>query len=165
MNMIINYPEPQKNIGLIPYFKSKNLFVSYQYSDIFSLLNKNPVIESDVFLNKYKNDGIFIRYYKLIDLLSKEKIRTVFCLRETEKGLKITKGSKKIIAMAVNNIRMAPILIVSSKIYGEEIKSDNQLFDILKNLDTSIETVRCDIIEPSQPCIHVLENINHVKNW
>ena len=165
MNFIINYSEPQENIGLVPYFKSKNLLVSYQYADIFTLLNLDPHIESKKFLSKYENNEVFFPYYKLMDLLSKEKIRTVFCLRETELGLKITKGSKKIVAMAVNNIRLAPILTIGSNLYGEEVKSDIQLFDLLKSLDPTIETVRCDLMDPSHPSIHILENINYVKVW
>lgn len=165
MNFIVEYPEKQEYDGIIPYFDKLGLQVSYVYTDIFNLVGNDPKHVAYDFLSKFTDKTNFYPYYKLIDLLSKEKIRTVFCLKETSKGLIITKGAKKLVAMAVNNLYQAPVLIIGKQLYGEKLNNDTELYNLLKNLDPSIETIKCEIVNPPDPMIHILENVNHVKVW
>ena len=162
----INYPiQNEVDIGIIPFFDKCNLIVSHTYADIFSLIGRDPKQEATNFTSKFENNDVFYPYYMLIDMLKHEPIRTVFCLRETHNGFKITKGAKKLVAMSANNLTMADIIIVGTKNYGTKINNDDELYDIVKRLDPTVETVKCELIEPLAPCIHVLENINNVKVW
>jgi len=165
MNFIIEYPKEQAYDGIIPYFDKLGLQVSYVYTDIFNLIGKDPKQVAHNFLTKFTDKTNFYPYYKLIDLLSKEKVRTVFCLKETRDGLIITKGAKKLVAMAVNNLYQAHVLIVGKKLYGEKLSDDIEIYKLLKSLDPSIGTIKCDIVNLPDPMIHILENIDHVKVW
>lgn len=165
MNFVINYPDEKVYKGVVPFFYQHGFILSYCCTDIFTLLEKDPKIVASEFLSNFSNNSVYYSYYKLIDMLKKEPIRTVFCLKDTGKDFLITKGAKKIVAMAVNNIRIAHILFVSHKSYGKTIKNDEELFYVLKNLDPTVKTIRCDLINPPDPAIHILENIDNAIVW
>ena len=161
----ITYSDENSYKGIIDFFRSKNLVVSYFYGDIFNFLKSSYEAELEKFYQNDITNPIFKPFFMLTDMLANNPIKTVFCIKENKKGFRITKGNKKIVAMAANKLNMCYIIVVSHQNYGTLIETDDQLFDILYQLDPTIKTVRCDIADPTDPNLHVLENINTAKKW
>ena len=173
-------------ISVIEYLANNNCNLYYAYDEIFKYLEDRrdlfgrsfDYIENKVgtykvpFLKDYienanKNFGYVYPIKLLVDTFMYQPINTVFCLYDGTRNIfDMSKGTKKLIAFDVLGLTNAHILIVSSLKLPNQIKSDEELYWLLRKIDPAAH--RFDIIIEGfdeYPRIHYAESVSTIGKW
>lgn len=173
-------------ISVIEYFSKYGCNLFYAYDEILKFLEdrgeffgkKFDYVESKI--GYYKSS--FIKNYLdntfdncqhgypiklLIDTFIYQPVKTVFCFFGGEAGIfEISKGTKKLIAFDTLGITHGHILISSKLNLPNQIKSDEELYWLLRKINPLSHTF--DIIIEGigvYPTIHYIESIDSIGKW
>lgn len=142
------------------------------FGESFNFIDDKVGTYKSTFLKNYiesvKQNAAYVYPIKLlIDTLIYQPVRTVFGFYDGSAGVfNLSKGSKKLIAFDVLGITNAHILIVSKDDLPNQIKSDEELYWLLRKIDPHAH--RFDIIidnEDSYPIIHYAESVSTIGKW
>ena len=160
-----NTLEFSKFNNLTDYIRYKGYRLSFVETNIYTLL-------------KYDSNGLYQNFLRegnsehharikfLADCFLTTPIKTVFSLYENDVQFFLSKGYKKVLACAVDQIHHHPILIVSKNIYGNEISCDEELYKVLKRLDNHAATFQIEFNTINNiPNIHFCENTLTLRNY
>lgn len=135
------------SLGIIQYFHSNNRKVYYKKDNPFTLLNIDSQQVAYEFESNYSLDiksSDYQRYRTayatryLADELKTKPVTAPICFTHNNGKYYVTKGNKKLVAMAIAKKFIHPIIVVSDTVLDDiEINTDEELFVLLKNIDTS----------------------------
>lgn len=135
------------SLGIIPYFHKQNLNVYFIEDNPFFLLNLNYQKIAAGYLLHYPKDIKSTNYLEyraayaikyLAEELKSKPVNSPICLIHKDGKYFVSKGNKKIVALALVEKFIHPIIIVSNdKLDCLEIKNDIELYTILKTIDPS----------------------------
>lgn len=161
-----------KNNFIIDAIKKQNLSLYYQYDDLFKYTQYDATTYKNKFLEFYLDEtkvdvGLTFPYKLLIDTFLYYPPYSVFCFNEPVKGkFALTKGSKKVIAYAMNNIKHAHILFVSESEFQTEIKTDEELYWLLRKISPMHHNFCITLIGDDRSIhIHTAEDITTEGKW
>jgi len=171
--------------SLIEFLKSKNLNLHYYYDNIFNYIQNDDILfgnryghiecftgkYKDLFLKSYFNDTLkdLNNTYPiklLVDTFLYQPIKTIFCLSDDNVLSKfyITKGNKKIIAYDILGLTQAHMLLVSKKSLNNQIRTDEELYYLLKKINPESNAYKV-IIDSENYHIHFMESIDTLGKW
>lgn len=141
------------------------------FGESFSFVDDKVGTYKATFLKDYihsvkENPASVFPIKLLVDTLLYHPTRTVFCFYDGVEGLfNISKGTKKLIAFDILGLMNAHVLIVSKNKLPNQIKSDEELYWLLRKIDPLAH--RFDIIIDSNtfPKIHYAESVSTIGKW
>lgn len=172
-------------ISVIEYLSSNGVNLYYAYDEIFKYLEdrrelfgkKFDYVDSKIgfyksaFLKNYLDSAIdnFKNVFPiklLIDTFMYQPIQTVFCFYGDNGIFEISKGTKKLIACDVLKISHAHILITSKQSLSNQIKSDEELYWLLRKINPASNNFDIIIEEAgAYPRIHYIESSDTIGKW
>lgn len=163
--------------GIVNYFLSKNQKIYYKIINPFHCLDLDVQAMKRDFIFNFENDILSndlnqLRYAYAVKYLSEQllekSVTAPLVLLFKDNSYILTKGNKKIYALALANIFLHPAIIVSeTKVEDStEIKNDDALYSILQHIDNNAFKfyVRIDFFD-NCPAFHFLEDYSKPYVW
>lgn len=160
--------------GIVNYFLSKNKKIYYKMINPFQCLNLDTqTLKKDFILNfenyiTSNNTRLAYAVKYLSEQLLEKSVTAPIGLLFKDNRYILTKGYKKIYALALANIAIHPAIIVADNNIEDavEIKNDDELYSILQQIDNNAFKfyVRIDFID-NCPMFHFLEEYHRPYVW
>lgn len=173
-------------ISVVEYFSKHGYRIYYSYDEVFKFLEdrgnffgkKFDYVESKkgyykaAFLKNYLDNVVnnFQNVFPiklLIDSFLYQPIRTVFCFSGGTDGIfEISKGTKKLIAFDFLSLTHSHVLITSKELLSNPIKSDEELYWLLRKIDPISHNFNIIIDNLDlNPRIHYIESVDTIGKW